>query len=191
MGYQIAAGFTIDLPATSTIPVVGVVTPASPAAASGLRAADKIVRVDSHPVRSLHDLESYLVEGWPRGKSDLTLTVERDGKEQEVGPFWPRTLGLHPTQLYESISMVLLYVLLTAYYPFRRNYGEVTALLMICYAVHRFLNESLRNDTPAVALGMTLSQNGSVFFFVAGLVLMLWLRRRASGAPAKLAMASS
>jgi prolipoprotein diacylglyceryltransferase len=49
---------------------------------------------------------------------------------------------------------------------------------MLGYAVHRFLNEMLRNDTDPVAFGMTLSQNGSVLVFVVGLLLGLYLLRK-------------
>jgi phosphatidylglycerol:prolipoprotein diacylglycerol transferase len=129
--------------------------------------------------RVIDPLTYYLVDGWKPGKTDLTLTVRhRDGQVEQVGPFFPKTLGLHPTQVYESISMLLLFFLLTAYYPFRRHYGEVMALWMICYPIHRFFNEILRNDTDAVAFGMTLSQNLSIVCVVAGVVLFVWLRRQ-------------
>jgi phosphatidylglycerol---prolipoprotein diacylglyceryl transferase len=106
------------------------------------------------------------------------LTVERDGKILDLDPFQPLTLNLHPTQIYESISTLLLFFLLTAHYPFRRHDGEVMVLFILGYAVHRFLNEILRNDTKPVALGMTLSQNGSILFFAVGLFLAWWLWRK-------------
>lgn len=127
------------------------------------------------------DLTRLLVYRWERGENKLTLTIRRkvDGKDQEVtiGPFRPLTVPLHPTQVYESISTLLLFLLLTAYYPFHRNDGQVMALFMIGYSVHRFLNEMLRNDTDPVAFGMTLSQNGSILIFVAGLALWIWRAR--------------
>jgi prolipoprotein diacylglyceryltransferase len=126
-----------------------------------------------------HDvLWDHLVSEWPRGKKDLTLTVNRGGEEVALREFVPRTLGLHPTQLYESISMGLLFLLLTAFYPFRRHDGAVMVLFMFCYSVHRFLNEMLRNDTDPVALGMTLSQNGSLLVFAAAVGLGIWLWRK-------------
>src|SRR5262249_41285455 len=91
--------------------------------------------------------------------------------------FAPKTLGLHPTQLYESISTALLLFLLLAYWPFRRHDGELFALFLMLYPLHRFLDEMLRADNEPVALGLTLSQNGSLLLFAVGLVLFLWLRR--------------
>jgi len=132
------------------------------------------------------DLFTNLINSWPRGRQSLTIDVERSGQWISIGPFVPRTLGLHPTQVYETISMLLLAAFLVFYYPFRHHDGQVFTLFIALYAVHRFLNESLRNDTEIVGipeLRMTLSQNISVlmFLFAAGLEIGLraWNRRKA------------
>src|SRR5205823_10349714 len=101
------------------------------------------------------------VRDWPRGQHELALTVLRNGKEETIPPFAPRTVSLYPTQLYETVSMVLLILLLVAYYPFRRHDGQLMVLCMMGYAIHRFVNESLRIE-PSVGWGLTLSQWGSV-----------------------------
>ncbi|MDB5308430.1 MAG: lgt [Gemmataceae bacterium] len=137
------------------------------------------------------DLLGEMVRDWPRGKHALTLTVQRDGEKVDLASFVPRTVGLYPTQLYETISMVLLIFLLIAYYPFRHHDGELMVLCMIGYAVHRFVNESLRIE-PTVGMGLTLSQWGSVVIFVAavGMEVYLWRvmpsrwRATPDGAPA-------
>jgi prolipoprotein diacylglyceryltransferase len=125
---------------------------------------------------------NYLAHDWPQGRTELLLTVEReaDGKASRVSlpAFSPRTLGLHPTQLYETVSAGLLFLLLLAYEPFRRRKGELMIILMLGYAVHRFVNESLRNDTAKVAFDMTLSQNGSIVLFLGGVVLLVLLLRK-------------
>ena len=48
-------------------------------------------------------------------------------------------------------------------------------VLMVGYAVHRFINESLRIE-PSYALGLTLSQWGSVVVLAAaiGIEIFLW-----------------
>jgi prolipoprotein diacylglyceryltransferase len=117
-----------------------------------------------------------LVLNWPRGKSQLQLAVERKGERKELPPFSPRSVGLYPTQLYETVSMVLLIFLLLAFYQFRRHDGQVMVLLMVCYSVHRFINESLRIE-PSIGLGLTLSQWGSVIIFVAAVAMEIYLRR--------------
>jgi phosphatidylglycerol:prolipoprotein diacylglycerol transferase len=178
-GLQTTAGFTTGNDPT----IVDKVEPGSPAEKAGLQAGDKIVAVDGleNVVRKAGDrpsahttdvLTDHLAAQWPRGQRDLQLTVRRSEEEIELPAFEPRTLGLHPTQLYETISTLLLFLLLTAYYPFHRIDGQVMGLFLALYAVHRFLNESLRNDTAPVAFGMTLSQNGSILILLAGLILL-------------------
>jgi phosphatidylglycerol:prolipoprotein diacylglycerol transferase len=177
-GYQTDAGFTLSDLAVNDV-TVGAVEPDSAAGRAGLKPGDVITAVDDHPVGGSEDLREYLLVEWPRGKNDVTLTVRRGAQPQEVTmTFVPKTLGLHPTQLYETISTGLLLFLLLAYYPFRRHDGELLALFFMLYALHRFLNEMLRADNEAVGgTGLTLSQNGSIAIFLIGLVLFLWLRR--------------
>ena len=110
---------------------------------------------------------------WPRGRNRLDLDVERDGKTQSFA-FTPRTVSFFPTQAYETVSMLLLTLLLLAFHPFRRHDGQVMVLLMLGYAAHRFLNEALRIE-PAY-YGLTLSQWISVGIFAAGLALEAYLR---------------
>jgi phosphatidylglycerol---prolipoprotein diacylglyceryl transferase len=174
-GYQTAAGFTMSEDSGKDANRrVARVEPGSPADRAGLRDGDVILEINGEnvePFTSIGDTGS-----WPRGKNDLVLKVKHaDGTVTDIGPFVPWTIGLHPTQLYESISMALLFLLLMAYLPFRRHDGEAMVLFMLGYAVHRFLNECLRDDTKPVAFGMTLSQNVSVVVFAAGILLGLWI----------------
>jgi prolipoprotein diacylglyceryltransferase len=126
------------------------------------------------------------IHNWPRGRESLTLDVERGMQRVTIGPFTPRTLGLHPTQVYETVSMLLLMAFLLAYYPFRHHDGQVFTLFVFFYAIHRFLNETLRNDTDIVGipqLHMTLSQNVSVLMLLFAVCLEVGLRRAAKPAP--------
>ena len=126
------------------------------------------------------DYFTEIVRDWPRGKHELELAVARDGHPEDkpvvLPPFVPRTIALYPTQLYETVSMVLLIFLLVAYYPYRRHDGQLMVLCMLGYAVHRFINESIRIE-PTVGLGLTLSQWGSVVIFAAAVGIELYLRQ--------------
>ena len=75
----------------------------------------------------------------------------------DLPAFTPRTVGLYPTQLYETVSMGLLILLLLAYYPYRRHDGQLMVVLMVGYAVHRFINESLRIEPTLGGTPLTLS----------------------------------
>lgn len=116
-----------------------------------------------------------LAKDWPKGDASLHLIVSREGREIPID-FTPRTVTLFPTQIYETVSMLLLTFLLVAFQPFRRHDGQVMVLLMLGYAAHRFLNEAIRIE-PTYALGLTLSQWISVFIFLAGVGLEIFLRR--------------
>jgi len=141
------------------------------ASLQGRQAAEKAAwGVDLHATDSLEEL----THDWPRGKSQLALSVERDGQTMDLPAFAPRTIDLYPTPLYATVSMVLLILLLLAYYPFRRHDGELMVVLMVGYAIHRFINESLRIE-PTYSLGLTLSQWGSVVVLAAAIVIEVYL----------------
>jgi phosphatidylglycerol:prolipoprotein diacylglycerol transferase len=89
----------------------------------------------------------------------------------------PRSLGVHPTQLYAAIDGLFLLGLLTYYYPRRRRDGEVMALLMVAYPITRFLNECLRDDEGTVFAGLTIAQVISVVLLVCGLGTWIYLAR--------------
>jgi len=121
------------------------------------------------------------IREWPRGRSSLTLEVERGAEENKSPPvklatFVPATIGLYPTQLYETVSMTLLILFLLAYYPYRRHDGQLMVLLMLFYGFHRFVNESLRIE-PVVGMGLTLSQWGSVVIVAAAVAMEIYLWR--------------
>ena len=184
-GYQTSAGFTMSDRAEDDR-TVGVVAAGSPAAESGLRSGDVIVKLRDFPlpgneraISNYRELENSLGHDWPRGKNDLALTVKRGNQEMDLPPFMPQTLGLHPTQLYESISMLLVFLLLTAYFAYRRRPGEVMALFMFCYGLQRYLVEMLRDDPRPIGL----EKYTSLLLMVAGPVLLIALRWL--GVPAK------
>jgi prolipoprotein diacylglyceryltransferase len=192
-GDQTPAGFTLaelQPPALEGIGVkVGQVDPGSRAYASGLRPGDVITEVNGKKLTAfaepqgqggkLRPIEAlaYVFRHWPRGRFELALKVLPGGNgEPETRTFIPWTLGLYPTQLYEVVSMLLLFLVLTAYYPLRHHPGQVMAVLMMGYAVHRYLNEILRDDPRPIGF----ERYTSVVLFVAGLLMWLALVRRAA-----------
>jgi phosphatidylglycerol:prolipoprotein diacylglycerol transferase len=191
-GWQTAAGFTLkrhSAPGGQGVQVEQV-DPASAAYRVGLRPGDVITHVNGQSLEPATDSSSFprtpaevfaeiiSLQHWPRGQSTLTVTVRKadqtEGPTETTLSWAPWTLGLYPTQLYEVISMFLLFLVLTAYYPLRRQPGQVMAILMMGYAVHRYLNEILRNDPRPEGF----EKYGSVILFAAGLLLWLTLALR-------------
>jgi phosphatidylglycerol:prolipoprotein diacylglycerol transferase len=182
-GYETAAGFTLDDDFGNTDARVGQVVPHSPAWNAGLRPGDQVLAVDGKEnLSKVRDLAEYLRgtstdpdKTRKRGETFLQFKVRHvNGAEEDLPAFEPKTIGLYPTQLYESVSMFLLFLLLTAYYPFRTRDGQVMALLMTCYGVHRFVNEMLRNDPRPEGF----EEYSSLFLFAAGVVFAVWLWRK-------------
>jgi prolipoprotein diacylglyceryltransferase len=123
----------------------------------------------------ISDQFSDAVRAWPRGQNQLTLDVAAPGESPRSVMFIPRTIPFFPTQLYETVSMLLLVIVLVTFQPLRRHNGQVMILLMLGYAAHRFLNEALRIE-PTYALDLTLSQWISLGIIAAALALEGFLR---------------
>jgi phosphatidylglycerol:prolipoprotein diacylglycerol transferase len=96
---------------------------------------------------------------------------------------WPRSLPVHPVQLYEAAFNVALCALLVFTYQ-RRNKkdGAVVALYFILYPAWRLWVETLRGDERVQAMGLSVAQDVSLFFMLLGLGLALHLRKRRDAA---------
>jgi hypothetical protein len=134
------------------------------------------------PAATAHDYLWELARDWPRGVNTLSLVVERNGQQIPLS-FVPRTVPFYPTQLYETVSMLLLIGLLLSFQPFRRHDGQVMVVFMVGYSVHRFFNEAIRIE-PTYALGLTLSQWISVGMLTGAVLLELYLRMTQPRLPA-------
>jgi len=88
------------------------------------------------------------------------------------------TSRVHPTQLYESLFLVLLFLLLIRVY--RRAYwkGETLCFYLSFYGAGRFVIEYMRGDHMHYYLNHTVSQWVSVGLMIAGLLGFLLLRKR-------------
>ena len=82
---------------------------------------------------------------------------------------------VHPTQLYSTVSAVLLSIFLGRVFYRRKRHGVVFGLLLVLYPVSRFLLEIIRADNPHDAFGLTISQSISVGMFLVGCVYLIVL----------------
>jgi phosphatidylglycerol:prolipoprotein diacylglycerol transferase len=170
----------------------------APAQQAGVAAGDVILEVNGHPIDVIrsprddsllrvtaHDgLRYCLTYAWPRGEQHVVLRVRHaDGRVEELPPFRSWSLGVYPTQIFESVSMALLLFFLLAYHPFKSRDGALMVFVMLGYGVHRYLNEMLRSDNEITATGLTLSQNISIAILVGAAVLGVLVWRRPTPAP--------
>ncbi len=70
------------------------------------------------------------------------------------------TLPIHPTQLYESVGQLLLFVLLLTMRGYRRFHGQIVATWLICYAFLRSTVETFRGDLERGTLHGLLASSG-------------------------------
>jgi phosphatidylglycerol:prolipoprotein diacylglycerol transferase len=70
------------------------------------------------------------------------------------------TLPLHPTQLYESIGQLFLFLALLAMRPYRRFHGQIFGAWLMLYAILRSTVELFRGDLERGTLNGLLSSLG-------------------------------
>jgi len=92
---------------------------------------------------------------------------------------------VHPTEIYDALLNLLLYVSLAWLFRRRKFDGQVFALYLIGYAVCRSIVECFRGDYPAdhIHAGyFTPAQLVSVPILIAGIAGWLWFSRRGAAA---------
>lgn len=99
------------------------------------------------------------------------------------------TLGVHPSQLYESAGLLLIFFVMRAAYKKPHKTGEIVLLYPLCYGVLRFVTEATRGDSARPLLSLTASQVVAVGFVVFAFVMYgifrLTLWRHPETAPEK------
>jgi len=98
----------------------------------------------------------------------------------------PIDVHLHPTQLYESFAMLIVFVFLLFLHRRRRFNGQVILTYALLYSVIRFLIEFVRDDPRGDVLGLTTltglstSQLISIVVGIASLIFLIIRWRRAN-----------
>ncbi|MDR1963934.1 MAG: prolipoprotein diacylglyceryl transferase [Planctomycetaceae bacterium] len=132
--------------------------------------------------REILEWIAYLQKMSPDEKIRFDIYTDSAGtgtKPYFVTPTPSVVLPVHPTQIYSSVTaMILCLVLLILgrFYFFRCRDGSVFAVFLILYSVARFILENIRTDEDSfLGTGMTISQNVSILVFVAGIILSAFL----------------
>jgi phosphatidylglycerol:prolipoprotein diacylglycerol transferase len=96
----------------------------------------------------------------------------------ETHPSGSDATPVHPTQIYDSLLNLGLYLFLAWLYRRKKFDGQVFATYLMCYAVTRSIVESFRGDYTSVHLhgGLTPAHLISIGIFAGGLVLFWRLR---------------
>ena len=120
---------------------------------------------------------------FPKDLADLT-----ESQQLEVTQGAYRCLPVHPTQLYASVNALLLCAILYAVWrkslhgveAKRWRPGMAFSLALILYGIARFLLESIRDDNPFEAAGLTISQILAMALVPLGIVLFAAILRMKS-----------
>ncbi len=131
-------------------------------------------------LRTLDLLTPPLVVGHALGRVGCFLNGCCYGKFTSLpwGVRFPEeVLKRHPTQLYETTALIVIFFLLKRLERSNPRPGNVLVTYGLLYGCWRFFVEFLRADNPPFALNLTIFQ--WIAFFVAALcALLLFLRRR-------------
>lgn len=106
-------------------------------------------------------------------KCDLPWAVRFPADHQTQG------VPVHPTQLYDALLNIILYLTLAWLFRRKKFDGQIFALYLMGYAVFRSVAEHFRGDYPADHIhgGLTSAQVLSIVIFATGLGLWFWRSR--------------
>ena len=91
-----------------------------------------------------------------------------------------RGAGVHPTEIYDALLNLVLYVFLAWLFRRKKFDGQIFSAYLVVYSVFRSLAEYFRGDYPAdhIHAGLfTSAQLVSAPILLAGLVLYFWRRK--------------
>jgi prolipoprotein diacylglyceryltransferase len=91
----------------------------------------------------------------------------------------------HPTQLYEALSYLLIFVLLFIYFRNNKNEirdGLIFGIFLILLFTARFFIEFIKNDQVSFESGMLINMGQwlSLPFILIGIGLILWTKYKPS-----------
>lgn len=114
----------------------------------------------------------YLALGQSIGRIGCFLNGCCYGKPLAWGIYFPvHQDRLHPTQLYETAGLFLVFLILKFYQQKPHATGKVFALYLSLIAMERFMVEFFRADHTVLWLGLSLFQYISIGVFTAGIIL--------------------
>ncbi|UCD55032.1 MAG: prolipoprotein diacylglyceryl transferase [Candidatus Omnitrophota bacterium] len=89
-------------------------------------------------------------------------------------PFSGHTIYRYPAQLYASLALLCIFVILRLIQKKPLFTGFVFTAYLILYATQRFFIDFLRGDTSRYALNLTVSQIISIVLFAMGIGFIIW-----------------
>jgi phosphatidylglycerol:prolipoprotein diacylglycerol transferase len=96
------------------------------------------------------------------------------GKVSETGFYFPEhSAVLLPIQLYSSLALLLIFVVLRLLQDRPHRPGRIFFAYLLLYSLKRFLVEFWRADNPGILFGLTLFQLISALLFAVSLIKII------------------
>ena len=103
------------------------------------------------------------------------------GKEVWWGLYFPvHEARLHPTQMYDTVELLIVFLILKMIQRSSRTRGEVFAFYLILAGIQRFINEFFRADHAATYGGLSNFQWVSVGVSFVGIVMYFIVKAKAA-----------
>jgi phosphatidylglycerol:prolipoprotein diacylglycerol transferase len=132
-------------------------------------------------LKTLDLLAPFIALGQAIGRIGCLLNGCCFGRESEFGIYFKVfDQVLIPTQMYSSLLLLLIYIILRIRQEHKHLPGEILCGYLFLYSLKRFLVEFLRNDSPRIFYGLTLFQILCLvmFFISLGMFVKLFVIKK-------------
>jgi len=138
------------------------------------------LRIKKLPIYGLLDLFApFVALGQSIGRIGCLLNGCCYGKISKFGIYFPvHDAVLIPTQIYSSLLLLLLFVILRFAQEKPHREGNIFFLYLLLYSIKRFFIEFLRDDNPAAILGLTLFQVLSIVIFCIAFLNLFLIKKQ-------------
>lgn len=121
----------------------------------------------------------YVALGQAFGRIGCLLNGCCFGKASAHGIYFEaHKLTLLPVQIYSSIMLFIIFIVLRLMQNKARLAGQIFFLYLLLYSIKRFFIEFLRADNPVIFFGLTLFQVLSILIFCASLIKIILISKR-------------
>lgn len=90
----------------------------------------------------------------------------------------PTTERVHPTQIYDTLLMIGLFLYLWKIRTKSPSYGWLSAVMFVLLGIERFLIEFIRTTTPSFIPGLTQAQLISIAMIILGSIKLIQTRTK-------------
>ena len=148
--------------------------------AGGAAAGLWFVRRQGLPVLKMLDLAApYLALGQAIGRVGCFFNGCCYGKPWPHGIYFPvHDAVLHPTQLYESVGLLIVFLILRHFQKISKISGEVFVAYLLFASILRFLNEFFRADHAETFFGLSIFQMACLVIIAVAIFIHSRLNRR-------------